>query len=144
MDYTSMIRSKIVFTNGCFDILHIGHVKLLNYCATLGKVIVGLNSDSSVTHLKGHGRPVNSEEDRKLMLLNLRSVSQVIVFNEATPLNLIRDLQPDFIVKGGDYNVNEVVGSDLAQVRIFKFIDGYSSTSIMKRIHRISENSTDG
>ena len=139
-----MIRSKIVFTNGCFDILHIGHVKLLNYCATLGKVIVGLNSDSSVTHLKGHGRPVNSEEDRKLMLLNLRSVSQVIVFNEATPLNLIRDLQPDFIVKGGDYNVNEVVGSDLAQVRIFKFIDGYSSTSIMKRIHRISENSTDG
>jgi D-beta-D-heptose 7-phosphate kinase/D-beta-D-heptose 1-phosphate adenosyltransferase len=139
-----MIRSKIVFTNGCFDILHIGHVKLLNYCATLGKVIVGLNSDSSVTHLKGHGRPVNSEEDRKLMLLNLRSVSQVIVFNEATPLNLIRDLQPDFIVKGGDYNVNEVVGSDLAQVRIFKFIDGYSSTSIMKRIHLISENSTDG
>jgi D-beta-D-heptose 7-phosphate kinase/D-beta-D-heptose 1-phosphate adenosyltransferase len=144
MDYTSMIQSKIVFTNGCFDILHIGHVKLLNYCATLGKVIVGLNSDSSVTHLKGHGRPVNSEEDRKLMLLNLRSVSQVIVFNEATPLNLIRDLQPDFIVKGGDYNVNEVVGSDLAEVRIFKFIDGYSSTSIMKRIHRISENSTDG
>jgi|688.fasta_scaffold1103196_1 D-beta-D-heptose 7-phosphate kinase/D-beta-D-heptose 1-phosphate adenosyltransferase len=139
-----MIQSKIVFTNGCFDILHIGHVKLLNYCATLGKVIVGLNSDSSVTHLKGHGRPVNSEEDRKLMLLNLRSVSQVIVFNEATPLNLIRDLQPDFIVKGGDYNVNEVVGSDLAEVRIFKFIDGYSSTSIMKRIHRISENSTDG
>lgn len=139
-----MIRSKIVFTNGCFDILHIGHVKLLNYCATLGKVIVGLNSDSSVTHLKGHGRPVNSEEDRKLMLLNLRSVSQVIVFNEATPLNLIRDLQPDFIVKGGDYNVNEVVGSDLAEVRIFKFIDGYSSTSIMKRIHLISENSTDG
>jgi D-beta-D-heptose 7-phosphate kinase/D-beta-D-heptose 1-phosphate adenosyltransferase len=66
------------------------------------------------------------------------------VFNEATPLNLIRDLQPDFIVKGGDYNVNEVVGSDLAEVRIFKFIDGYSSTSIMKRIHRISENSTDG
>ena len=139
-----MIRSKIVFTNGCFDILHIGHVKLLNYCATLGKVIVGLNSDSSVTHLKGHGRPVNSEEDRKLMLLNLRSVSQVIVFNEATPLNLIRDLQPDFIVKGGDYNVNEVVGSDLAEVRIFEFIDGYSSTSIMKRIHLISENSTDG
>lgn len=134
-----MIKQKI-FTNGCFDILHIGHVELLNYCATLGDVVVGLNSDLSVSRLKGKDRPINTVQDRKRILLNLRSVSEVIVFEEDTPLELIKYLRPDVIVKGGDYLSNEVVGSELAEIRIFKFIDGYSSTSIIKKISKFPGN----
>ena len=134
-----MIKQKI-FTNGCFDILHVGHVELLNYCATLGDVIVGLNSDLSVSRLKGNGRPINTEQDRKLLLLNLRSVCEVIIFNEDTPLDLIRNLKPDVIVKGGDYLANEVIGSELAEIKIFKFIEGYSSTSIINKISKFPEN----
>jgi D-beta-D-heptose 7-phosphate kinase/D-beta-D-heptose 1-phosphate adenosyltransferase len=134
-----MIKQKI-FTNGCFDILHVGHVELLNYCATLGDVIVGLNSDLSVSRLKGKGRPINTAQDRKLLLLNLRSVSEVIIFNEDTPLDLIRNLKPDVIVKGGDYLANEVIGSELAEIKIFKFIEGYSSTSIINKISKFPEN----
>ena len=132
-----MIKQKI-FTNGCFDILHVGHVELLNYCATLGEVVVGLNSDLSVSRLKGKGRPINTELDRKQILLSLRSVSEVFIFEEDTPLELIKHLKPDVIVKGGDYSANEVVGSDLAEIRIFKFIVGYSSTSIINKISKFS------
>ncbi len=132
-----MIKQKI-FTNGCFDILHVGHVELLNYCATLGEVVVGLNSDLSVSRLKGKGRPINTELDRKHILLSLRSVSEVFIFEEDTPLELIKYLKPDVIVKGGDYSANEVVGSDLAEIRIFKFIVGYSSTSVINKISKFS------
>lgn len=127
-------HQKLVFTNGCFDILHIGHVELLNYCSTLGYVVVGLNSDLSVSRLKGSGRPINAARDRKRLLLNLRSVNKVIIFDEDTPLELIKRLKPDIIVKGGDYSANEVIGSELAEIRIFKFVKGYSSTTILNRI----------
>jgi D-beta-D-heptose 7-phosphate kinase/D-beta-D-heptose 1-phosphate adenosyltransferase len=123
-----------VFTNGCFDILHRGHIELLTYCASLGKVIVGLNSDESVKRLKGENRPINSVSDRKKMLEALRAVDEVIVFEEDTPYNLIRIISPDLIVKGGDYISNEVIGSDLCEVQIFKTIDGYSTTGYINRI----------
>jgi len=133
-------HKKIIFTNGCFDILHVGHVELLNYCATLGEVVVGLNSDLSVSRLKGRGRPINTEQDRKRILLNLCSVSEVVIFEEDTPLELIKSLKPDVVVKGGDYYTNEVVGSELAEIRIFEFIDGYSSTSIINKISKLTGN----
>ena len=136
MDKIREKHQKIIFTNGCFDILHVGHVELLNYCATLGYVIVGLNSDLSVSRLKGKGRPINTAQDRKQILLNLHSVGEVIIFEEDTPLELIKYLKPDVIVKGGDYLANEVVGSELAEIKIFKFIDGYSSTSIINKISK--------
>lgn len=133
-------HKKIIFTNGCFDILHVGHVELLNYCATLGEVVVGLNSDLSVSRLKGRGRPINTEQDRRRILLNLCSVSEVVIFEEDTPLELIKSLKPDVVVKGGDYYTNEVVGSELAEIRIFEFIDGYSSTSIINKISKLTGN----
>ena len=129
-----------IFTNGCFDILHVGHIELLNYCASLGDVIIGLNSDLSVTRLKGKDRPINTEQDRKRILLNLRSVSEVVIFDEDTPLELIKYLKPDVIVKGGDYLASEVIGSELAEIRIFKFIEGYSSTLTIKKINQFSGN----
>ena len=127
-----------IFTNGCFDILHVGHIELLNYCASLGDVIIGLNSDLSVTRLKGKDRPINTEQDRKRILLNFRSVSEVVIFDEDTPLELIKYLMPDVIVKGGDYLASEVIGSEVAEIRIFEFVEGYSSTLIIKKIHQFS------
>ena len=128
------MENKLVFTNGCFDILHRGHIELLQYCSTLGNVIVGLNSDSSVRILKGNSRPVNSECDRKFMLESCKFVNKVIIFNEETPLKLIKKLKPDIIVKGGDYLVNEVVGNTLAEVKIFNYINGYSTTKTIQNI----------
>ena len=94
---------SIVFTNGCFDILHRGHIELLKYCKSLGKVTVGINSDKSVSNLKGPRRPFFSQEDRKFMLESCKYVDDVIIFDEETPYNLIKTLKPDIIVKGGDY-----------------------------------------
>ena len=125
--------TRTIFTNGCFDILHRGHYELLRYCSSLGRVIVGLNSDSSVTDLKGPSRPFFKQEDRIFALMSCRYVGEVIVFNENTPYNLIKSISPDIIVKGGDYVADRVVGSDLAEVRIFNFIDGYSTTRILER-----------
>lgn len=125
---------KAIFTNGCFDILHRGHIELLKYCASQGKVTVGLNSDKSVKVLKGEKRPINNQEDRKVMLESLIFVEQVIVFDEDTPYNLIKRIRPDIIVKGGDYKVLEVVGNDLCEVRIFKYVEGYSTTTTIQRI----------
>ena len=125
---------KTVFTNGCFDILHRGHIELLQYCASLGnQVIVGLNSDSSVTRLKGTDRPINKDVDRKLVLEAIKHVDKVIIFEDDTPLNLIKQVQPDIIVKGGDYQEQDVVGAEYAQVVLFNFIDGYSTTKIVQR-----------
>lgn len=138
-EQSEMNKLKI-FTNGCFDILHVGHIELLNYCATLGDVIVGLNSDLSVRRLKGKSRPIITEKDRKCILMNLRSVSEVVIFDEDNPLELIKLLKPDVIVKGGDYLTNEVIGSEVAEIRIFEFIDGYSSTSIINKISTSPRN----
>ena len=131
---------KIVFTNGCFDLLHPGHVQYLQDAAKLGdKLIVGLNADESVTRLKGGGRPINSVVFRTAMLLALKPVDMVIVFAEDTPVRLIESIRPDMLVKGGDYTVDTVVGGDFVlsyggEVRILSFLEGYSSSSIISKI----------
>ena len=126
---------KTVFTNGCFDIIHHGHLKLLEHCKMLGStVIVGLNSDASIKKLKGINRPINNERDRKFLLEALVYVDEVHIFDEETPIELIKRVKPDIIVKGGDYTVKEVVGHKLAKVIIFDTIDGYSTTKIAESI----------
>jgi len=127
---------KTVFTNGCFDIIHRGHLDLLEYCRRIGdRVVVGLNSDDSTRKLKGDLRPINTEADRKYLLESLVYVDEVIIFNEETPYLLIKSIKPDIIVKGGDYFPEDVVGSDIAQVVIFDYVNGYSTT---KKIQDIS------
>jgi rfaE bifunctional protein nucleotidyltransferase chain/domain len=122
----------IVFTNGCFDVLHRGHVEYLEKSRALGsKLIVGLNSDASVRELKP-GRPINSQDDRRVVLLALRCVDEVIIFDELTPLELIQRISPDIITKGGDYSLDQVVGARIAKrTVIIPFLDGYSSTRII-------------
>lgn len=129
---------SIVFTNGCFDIIHRGHVELLEFCSTIGsKVIVGLNSDKSVKRLKGESRPIFSQEDRKKILESLKFVDKVVIFEEDTPYSVIKSLKPDIIVKGGDYSKEDVVGHDICKVIIFKYVDGYSTTKAIENIsHR--------
>lgn len=134
-----MSREKQIFTNGCFDILHKGHVELLKFCKSLGYVTVGLNSDVSVSGLKGIGRPINTQQDRKLLLQSLRYVDQVIIFNESTPLRLIQDLKPDIIVKGGDYAKQDVIGSEIAEIVIFNTVEGYSTTNTLNKASVTSE-----
>ncbi len=124
---------KLIFTNGCFDIVHRGHLELLRYCQSLGRVIVGLNSDESVKRLKGENRPINHQQDRKFLLESLSYVDEVMIFSENTPYNLIKQIKPDIIVKGGDYNIDNIVGSDMCEVKIFNYIDGYSTTKIIER-----------
>jgi len=129
------VPGSIIFTNGCFDVIHRGHIELLMYCYTLGeKVIVGLNSDESIRRLKGEDRPINSLEDRKLLLESLRYVHQVIVFNEDTPYNLIKEIKPNIIVKGGDYKPKDVVGKNISEVKIFNYVKGYSTTKKIESI----------
>ena len=122
----------IVFTNGCFDVLHRGHVEYLEKSKALGsKLIVGLNSDASVRELKP-GRPINNQDDRMAVLLALRWVNEVIIFDEPTPLKLIQRISPDIITKGGDYKPEQVVGFTVVkQTVIIPFLDGYSSTRII-------------
>lgn len=127
--------NKVVFTNGCFDILHVGHMQLLKYCKSIGHlVVVGLNSDNSISRLKGPNRPINSQEDRKVMLESIKYVDKVFIFDELTPLNLIKQIKPNVIVKGGDYTQDEVVGNKLAEVRIFNYVEGYSTTKTIQDI----------
>lgn len=129
-----MAGTTQIFTNGCFDVLHKGHVELLKFCKSLGYVTVGLNSDLSVSRLKGFGRPVNSQEDRRLILEALKYVDEVILFEEDTPLRLIQELKPDIIVKGGDYIKTDVVGNEISEVIIFSTIQGYSTTDTLTRV----------
>tara|TARA_Y100000310_G_scaffold75393_1_gene71684 strand:- start:1339 stop:1731 length:393 start_codon:yes stop_codon:yes gene_type:complete len=125
----------VIFTNGCFDILHRGHVELLQFCKGLGEVVVGLNSDESVRRIKGESRPINNQEDREFLLRSLKFVDNVIIFDEDTPYGLIKRIKPDIIVKGGDYKPEEVVGSDLCKVLIFNnYDDRYSTTQAIERI----------
>ena len=128
--------ARIVFTNGCFDILHRGHATYLQAARALGDtLIVGVNSDASVRRLKGEGRPINREEDRAYLLASLSAVDYVTIFGEDTPYELLQQIRPDVLVKGGDYRLEEVVGREFAQeVRLIDFVDGYSTTKIIQRM----------
>lgn len=121
----------IVFTNGCFDILHPGHIALLQYCKSLGTVVVGLNSDRSVRELKGDHRPFFSQVHRAQMLRELRSVDRVEIFDSPTPEVLVRDLNPDVIVKGDDYTRDQIVEAGSVPVRLFPRIPGFSTSAIL-------------
>lgn len=127
------LLNKVVFTNGCFDVLHKGHLTLLKEARGLGdKLVVGLNSDESVKRIKGSDRPFNNLETRKEQLLLIPYVDDVIIFEEDTPYNLIKKLSPDLIVKGGDYTVEQIVGHDLAPVHIVPTVEGYSTSKILE------------
>ena len=130
-----LLGKTVGFTNGCFDILHPGHIYSLSQTAKEADyLIVGLNSDESVKKLKGPSRPINNQNNRKYILESLKCVNEVAIFNEDTPLNIIKKIKPNIIVKGGDYNKEQVVGYGLADVMIFNYLDGYSTTSIIKNI----------
>lgn len=130
---------KVVFTNGCFDLLHLGHVTLLDRARRYGdRLIVGINSDASVRKLKGPSRPVVSEHARARVLAGLEAVDAVIVFDEPTPLELMLILQPDVIVKGGDYVADEIVGAKEVRswggkVKIVPFVDGFSTSNLIAK-----------
>ena len=130
----------IVFTNGCFDILHLGHIDYLTKAAQLGtRLIVGLNSDKSVKELKGSGRPIQCEQSRASVLAALECVHAVVLFDETTPLNLIREIAPNTLVKGADYAIDEIVGGDIVinnggTVKTIPFLQGYSTTNIIDKI----------
>lgn len=132
---------RVVFTNGVFDILHRGHVEYLEEAAALGdRLIVGLNSDSSVQRLgKGPDRPLNDQDSRALVLTSLRCVDAVVIFEEDTPLDVIRAVTPDVLVKGGDWKPEQIVGADVVkaaggEVRSLKLVDGFSTTELVRRI----------
>ena len=135
-------KKKIVFTNGCFDLLHVGHIRYLSNAKKLGDfLIVGLNSDESVKILKGQNRPINQFEDRAMLLSALRSVDLVIMFEEQTPENLINKIVPDVLVKGGDYDIEDIAGyhtvvKNGGKVRTLDFYKGYSSTNYIKKINK--------
>lgn len=133
-------RQKIVFTNGCFDVLHYGHVHYLAQARQLGDLlVVGLNSDASVRRLKGESRPVNPEQARAFVLAALEMVDYVCLFEEDTPYELIAAVKPDVLVKGGDYAVDNIVGSDIVKGRngdvvVLPFVEGFSSSSIIEKL----------
>ena len=133
---------KIVFTNGCFDILHRGHVQYLDTAKSFGDVLIlGLNSDASVSALKGPTRPINNEDDRAYILAALESVDYVVKFTDDTPYDLIKIVQPDTLVKGGDYEGKDVVGQDIAgQLKLVDFVDGKSTTKTIEKIQKAEEN----
>jgi rfaE bifunctional protein nucleotidyltransferase chain/domain len=132
-------ENRIVFTNGCFDVLHRGHVYYLSKAREMGeKLVVGLNSDASVSRLKGEGRPVNNQNARAEVLGALGMVDYIVIFEEDTPLELIKRIGPNLLVKGGDYKVEEIVGyseviSSGGQVLTIPIMEGYSTTSILDR-----------
>ncbi|RJQ56150.1 MAG: D-glycero-beta-D-manno-heptose 1-phosphate adenylyltransferase [Nitrospiraceae bacterium] len=126
---------KVVFTNGCFDLIHIGHVRYLTQAKNLGDIlVVGLNSDNSVSRIKP-GRPINSEAQRAEVLAALRMVDYVTIFDEDTPYELIKAVQPDVLVKGADWDIKNIIGSDLVkEVRAVPFVEGVSTTGLIKKI----------
>jgi D-beta-D-heptose 7-phosphate kinase/D-beta-D-heptose 1-phosphate adenosyltransferase len=129
-------KKKIIFTNGCFDILHIGHIKYLEEAKSFGDILIlGLNSDDSVKRLKGDNRPINIQNDRAYILASIEAVDFVVIFDEDTPFDLIKLINPDVLVKGGDYADKEVVGHDLVkELKLVKFIDGKSTSKNIERI----------
>ncbi|MDD3859615.1 MAG: D-glycero-beta-D-manno-heptose 1-phosphate adenylyltransferase [Bacteroidales bacterium] len=135
-------NKKIVFTNGCFDLIHKGHIEYLARAKNFGdKLIIGLNSDNSVKRLKGEQRPINTQEARALLLASFVFTDAVVVFDEDTPEKIIQLYSPDVLVKGGDYKYNEIVGAEYVtnhggKVEIIPFVEGYSSTNIIKNISK--------
>ena len=133
-------NQKIVFTNGCFDLLHLGHVDYLAKAKDLGdRLIIGVNTDSSVKRLKGENRPLQDENSRLHILAALHSVDAVVLFDDDTPYELIKKIQPDILVKGADYKIENIVGYDIVtsrggSVKTIEFIEGYSTTNIEQRI----------
>lgn len=133
---------KVVFTNGCFDILHYGHVDYLEKAKALGnKLIVGLNTDASVSRFKGPDRPIQDQESRAQILASLQVIDLVVFFNEETPLQLISSLLPDILVKGSDYLAENIVGSDVVkknggEVKTIEFVPGYSTSRIIEKIKK--------
>jgi D-beta-D-heptose 7-phosphate kinase/D-beta-D-heptose 1-phosphate adenosyltransferase len=134
---------KVVFTNGCFDILHHGHIDLIAKAANEGSIlIVAVNTDESVKRLKGLDRPINNEQDRALQLASLLCVDAVCLFDEDTPLNLIKLLNPDVLVKGGDYDKSNIVGANEVEanggkVVVVPFVEGYSTSSVIQKIRSL-------
>lgn len=133
-------NKKIIFTNGCFDLIHIGHIHYLNQAKQLGDILViGLNSDSSIKKIKGQSRPIQNQNDRAEILLNLKMVDHVFIFEEDNPLNLIQKIKPDFLVKGGDWPINKIIGYDFVtsyggKVISLSYINNKSSSDIIKKI----------
>lgn len=131
---------KIIFTNGCFDLIHLGHLEILARSADLGdKLIVGINSDMSIKKIKGSSRPIIEEDSRAKQLAAIEFIDAVILFNEDTPYNLISILKPDVLTKGGDYKKNDIIGNELinkeqGEVVIIPLTKGYSTTSILEKI----------
>jgi len=145
-EITARLRNagrKIVFTNGCFDILHIGHLELLEAARGRGDtLIVGLNSDNSVRRLKGSERPLNREADRARILAALETVDYVVIFEEDTPRQLIEAIIPDILVKGGDYNLDTIVGRDFVEahggtVIVFPLVQGKSTSDLIEKLFQI-------
>lgn len=133
-------KESIVFTNGCFDLIHPGHIALLEKAASLGdRLIVGLNSDASVKAIKGPSRPVQDQDSRRAVLMGLRSVDEVRIFDEPTPERIIKEIKPDVLVKGGDWKTNEIIGADFVEanggsVVSIPLVDGHSSSRLVERI----------
>lgn len=126
-----------VFTNGCFDIIHPGHLKMLKHCAAMGEhVLVGIDSDTRVKQMKGSGRPINDQETRRLILLSLKWVNDVVIFNTDEELtNLVKEYKPDYMIIGADWRERKVIGSEYAKiVGFFERMNEYSTTDIIKRI----------
>lgn len=132
--------NTIVFTNGCFDLLHLGHLEVIRKSKSFGdKLIIGLNTDASVKRLKGEKRPIQNEHTRAAVLAALTLVDYVILFDEDTPLQLITDIQPDVLVKGGDYTIDQIVGADFVlgyggEVKIIDTLSGHSTTSTISKM----------
>jgi D-glycero-beta-D-manno-heptose 1-phosphate adenylyltransferase len=138
--YWRFHEKKIVFTNGCFDLIHRGHIDYLAKAADLGNaLIVGLNTDDSVSRIKGKQRPVQDEQSRALILASLHFVNAVVLFDEDTPYNLIQKIQPDVLVKGGDYQPDKIVGYDIVtknggEITTIEFLEGYSTSAIIQKL----------
>jgi rfaE bifunctional protein nucleotidyltransferase chain/domain len=136
---------KVVFTNGCFDILHLGHIEYLAKAANLGNVLViGMNSDLSVHRIKGDSRPINDEYSRSMVLASLEFVTAVVLFDEETPYELIKTIQPDILVKGRDYKIKEIVGHDIVlarggKIKTIELTPGYSTTGIEQKILKLHQ-----
>ncbi len=140
VNHHKILSRKVVFTNGCFDILHAGHIDYLVRAADLGhRLVVGVNSDASIKRLKGENRPINNENDRAFLLAAIGVVSQVVIFDEDTPLELIKTVKPDFLVKGGDYTLETIVGAKEVmayggKVEVLPFLEGHSTTGTLSKI----------
>jgi D-beta-D-heptose 7-phosphate kinase/D-beta-D-heptose 1-phosphate adenosyltransferase len=136
LELLNKLYSNIIFTNGCFDIFHSAHLRLLNYCKEQnGTVILGLNSDISIKKIKGENRPINNLNERIELLKNLNIIDYIIIFDDETPYNILKYLKPNTIVKGGDYNIDNIIGKEFCnEIKLFNYINGISTTNIIKHI----------